>query len=70
MYVKIFKINRNIAIYTFFQLLNQQSDALNSITLNALANSKAFCFIMTPSIGISWFLLSMNQLYIVLTTFS
>ena len=36
MYVKIFKINRNVAIYTFFQLLNQQSDALNSITLNAL----------------------------------
>ena len=59
-----------MAIFLFFQLLNQQSDALNSVTPNALANSKAFSFIMTPSFGISWLLLSINQLYTVLSTFS
>ena len=54
---------------TYFQLLNQQSDALNSLTPNALANSKAFSFIIKPSIGNSWLLLSINQLYIVLSAF-
>ena len=63
-----FKTNRNIAIYFFFQSLNQQSDEFDSITPNALANSKAFSFIMAPSIGISWLLLSIYQLYI--STFS
>ena len=43
-FVKRFKINRNIAIYLFFQLLNPQSDILNFVTPNALANSKAFSF--------------------------
>ena len=63
-----FKTNRNIAIYFFFQLLNQQSDEFDSITPNALANFKAFSFIMASSIGISWLLLSIYQLYI--STFS
>ena len=39
----------------YFQLFNQQSDALNSVTPNAFANSKAFSFIMIPSIGIFGF---------------
>ena len=67
--IKIFKINRNITIYIFFQLLNQESDALSSVRSNT-ANSKAFSFIMTPSIGTSWLLSSINQLHIVLCTFS
>ena len=49
-FVKIFKINTNIASnlpFLPFQLpsLNQQSDALNSVTPNALVNSKT-SFIM------------------------
>ena len=67
--IKMSKINRNITIYIFFQLLNQESDALSSVRSNT-ANSKAFSFIMTPSIGTSWLLSSINQLYIVLCTFS
>ena len=51
-------------------MLNQQFDALNSVTPNALANSKTFFFIMTPSIGICCLLLSINQMHIVLSTFS
>ena len=69
-FVNMFKVNGNIAIYLFFQLLNQQFDALNSETPNALANSKDFFFIMAPSIGICCLLLSINQLHIVLSTFS
>ena len=67
--IKMSKINRNITIYIFFQLLNQESDALSSVRSNT-ANSKAFSFIMAPSIGTSWLLSSINQLYIVLCTFS
>lgn len=65
-FVKVFKIN--IAIYLFFQLLKQQSNALDSVIPITLAICKAFSFIMTPPIGISWLLLSINQLYIFLST--
>ena len=57
-FVKVFKIN--IAIYLFFQLLKQQSNALDSVIPITLAICKAFSFIMTPPIGISWLLLSIN----------
>ena len=43
---------------------------MHSVTPNASANSKAFTFIMIPSIGIFWFLFPTNQLYIALSTFS
>ena len=57
-------------IYLFFQLFNQQSNALNSVTLNAFANFKAFSFIMILSIDNFWPFFPTNQLYIVLSTFS
>ena len=66
-------INRLIDIerlYLFFQLFNQQSDALNYVTPNAFANSRVFSVIMIPSIGIFWLLFLTNQLYIALPNFS
>ena len=57
-------------IYLFFQLFNQQSNALNSVTLNAFANFKAFSFTMILSIDNFWPFFPTNQLYIVLSTFS
>ena len=60
-FAKIFKINRNITIYLFFLLFNQQSYALNSVTANALMNF-FLSFIITPSIGISWISQSLKVL--------
>ena len=61
-FVKTFKIDRNIEIYLFFLLFNQQSYALNSVTTNALMNF-FLLFIMTPSIGISWISKSLKVLH-------
>ena len=58
-------------LYLFFQLLNQQSDALNSVTPNAFANSKAFSFIMIPSVGIFGFYFRQTScIHVALSTFS
>ena len=45
----------------FFHLLNQQSDALNSLIPSFFANSKAFSFSMIPSIGTFWLLYPTNH---------
>ena len=45
----------------FFHLLNQQSDALNSLIPNVFANSKPFYLSMILSIGIFWLLFPTNQ---------
>ena len=57
-FVKIFNVVQKRAnkklllyLYLFFQLMSQQSDALNSLILNVFTNSKAFSLSVIPSIG-------------------
>ena len=66
--LKLIDIESSIDL--FFQSINQQPDALNSVTPNAFENSKTYSFIMIPSKGVFWLLFSTDQSYIALSTFS
>ena len=66
--LKLIDIESSIDL--FFQSINQQPHALNSVTPNAFENSKTYSFIMIPSKGVFWLLFSTDQSYITLSTFS
>ena len=63
-------VTNTLKLIDIDQSINQQPDALNSVTPNAFANSKTYSFIMITSTGVFWLLFSTDQLYIALSTFS
>ena len=49
-------VTNTLKLIDMDQSINQQPDALNSVTPNAFENSKTYSFIMIPSTGVFWLL--------------